>query len=99
MGWSSDLLARLGGDEFTVLVCDVGRDEIDRVLERLNQSVAAHNAARAHDPELAWTLGVSLGVAFAEPGVMVDIDSLLRDADSAQYVRKSQRKAVKRVAA
>ena len=96
---SSDLLARLGGDEFTVLVCDVGRDEIDRVLERLNQSVAAHNAARAHDPESAWTLGVSLGVAFAEPGVMVDIDSLLRDADSAQYVRKSQRKAVKRVAA
>ena len=31
--------------------------------------------------------------------VDTDIDSLLRDADSAQYVRKSQRKAVKRVAA
>lgn len=94
----TDLIARLGGDEFTVLAVDVGRDEIDRVLKRLDAQVIAHNTARASDPDQAWTLGVSLGVAFAEPGEPMDIDSLLRNADAAQYVRKSQRKAGRKAA-
>lgn len=89
---STDLVARLGGDEFTVLACDVGREDLERVLERLDMAVASHNAARANDPATAWTLGVSLGVAFADPGENEDIDSLLRQADAAQYIRKSLRK-------
>ncbi len=92
---STDLLARLGGDEFTVLACDVGRDEIERVVERLDLAVARNNAGRANNPTTAWTLGVSFGFAFAEPDAIADVDSLLREADSAQYKRKSQRKARK----
>ncbi len=95
---STDLIARLGGDEFTVLVCDVGREELDRIMQRLDEAVATQNAARASNPATAWTLGVSLGVAFAEPGDVTDIDSLLRQADAAQYIRKSLRKATPRAA-
>lgn len=95
---SSDLVARLGGDEFTVLATDVGREELDRVLARLDEAVAHHNAARAQNPATAWTLGVSLGVAFAEPGDVEDIDALLRQADAAQYIRKSLRKSQARAA-
>lgn len=95
---SSDLIARLGGDEFTVLACDVGEEEIGRVLARLDASVQAHNAARAHDPAQAWVLGVSLGVAFAAPHEPIEIDDLLRAADAAQYERKSARKATRKAA-
>jgi diguanylate cyclase (GGDEF)-like protein/PAS domain S-box-containing protein len=95
---STDLVARLGGDEFTVLACDVGREELDRVIARLDDAVAQHNAARSHDPASAWTLGVSLGVAFAEPDEPGDIDVLLRQADAAQYIRKSLRKSAARAA-
>ncbi len=95
---ATDLVARLGGDEFTVLACDIGREDIDRVLARLDEKIVAHNAARADDPEQAWVLGVSLGVAFAMPDELTDVDALLRDADAAQYLRKSQRKVARRAA-
>ncbi len=89
---SSDLVARLGGDEFTVLVSGVGRDELSRVMERLDEKITMHNAQRAHDPAQAWSLGVSVGVAFAEPGTQQTVDELLRLADAEQYTRKSERK-------
>jgi diguanylate cyclase (GGDEF)-like protein/PAS domain S-box-containing protein len=88
---ASDLIARLGGDEFTVLAVDVGREEIERVIHRLEAAVHARNAARARHPSEAWTLGISLGVAFGGAGA--DVESLLKDADAAQYQQKMIRRA------
>jgi diguanylate cyclase (GGDEF)-like protein/PAS domain S-box-containing protein len=89
----TDLVARLGGDEFTILAIDVRPPDIALILERIDQAMARSNTARAVDPGQAWHLGISLGVAYFDPQKPVDVESLLRSADSAQYDTKRARKA------
>lgn len=94
----TDLVARLGGDEFTVLLFDVTREDVERLVRRLETQVNDHNATRAGTPADAWNLGLSLGVAYADASELTGIDTLMRNADAAQYARKSQRKSARRAA-
>lgn len=89
----TDLVARLGGDEFTVLAIDVKPEDVAMLLERVEEAVARSNAARAAHPAQAWTLGISLGVAYFDPGAPHGVEELLRSADGALYERKRARKA------
>lgn len=89
---ASDIVSRLGGDEFTVLAPGLGPPDIPAILARLEEGVRAHNASRADDPLSNWVLGLSLGVAWAEPGDSDDVESLLKRADAAQYAVKKARK-------
>ena len=78
-----DTAARLGGDEFVVL-CEglSGRSEAEAVAQRLIDALT-EPMTRAGD----ITMTVSIGVAFAEPGVTAP--ELLRNADAAMYLAKT----------
>ena len=78
-----DTAARLGGDEFVVL-CEglSGRTEAETVAQRLIDALT-EPMSRAGD----ITMTVSIGVAFAEPGVTPA--ELLRNADAAMYLAKT----------
>ena len=89
----TDLVARLGGDEFTILAIDVQPGDVAMLLDRVSDAVERSNAARRPYPAQAWTLGISLGVAYYDPAAPCDVEHLLRTADAAQYERKRQRKA------
>jgi diguanylate cyclase (GGDEF)-like protein len=81
---AADTAARLGGDEFAVLLHGpVDRAGIEQVLARVRTQLAqpidlgAGRVAR---------IGASIGVAVAGPGI--DVDALVRCADSAMYAAK-----------
>ena len=80
---TGDTAARLGGDEFVVL-CEglTGRTEAETVAQRLIDALT-EPMARAGDV----TMTVSIGVAFAEPGLTGA--ELLRNADAAMYLAKT----------
>ncbi|HEX7188393.1 MAG TPA: diguanylate cyclase, partial [Actinomycetes bacterium] len=79
----TDTAARLGGDEFVVL-CEglSGRTETEAVAQRLIDALT-EPMTRAGDV----TMTVSIGVAYAEPGITAA--ELLRNADAAMYLAKS----------
>jgi diguanylate cyclase (GGDEF)-like protein len=81
-----DTVARLGGDEFTFLFEGLsGREEAMAIAERIGEAAAAPVALGS--PDGPSTPAVSIGIAMLEdPGV--EIDSALRDADTAMYRAK-----------
>ena len=89
----TDLVARLGGDEFTILAIDVRPEEMATLLDRITAAVSASNAERQNEPDHSWHLGISLGVACFDPDSPLDVETLLRTADAAQYEMKRDRKA------
>lgn len=81
---AGDTLARLGGDEFVVL-CE---DDTDC----LGPAALARRIARALDPPFAVggdmvSVAASIGVAVTD-GTQQDLETLLREADSAMYRAK-----------
>ena len=95
----TDLVARIGGDEFTILAIDVQAGDVAVIIERIEAGVAASNLERRDDRAPSWHLGISLGVAYFDPEAPVDVESLLRAADAAQYEQKRRRKAQRTQAA
>ncbi|MFF5294241.1 GGDEF domain-containing protein [Paractinoplanes globisporus] len=78
------LAARLGGDEFAVLLPDLADPlEAERIAEQLCDALAAPFMLTA----ATVTIGASIGVAVAEPGLTVT--ELSRRADMAMYAAKA----------
>ena len=89
----ADLAARLGGDEFAVVLDDVRNDDdamhaAERVLLALSAPISV--------ADRTVTVRASIGVALAS-GTDWSADELLRNADVAMYIAKSQGKACVRV--
>lgn len=85
---SSDTASRLGGDEFAVLVEDVAETEhggtvAQRILDVLRKPVDINGRA--------VFIGVSIGIAASSSAAMTTA-MLLRNADVAMYIAKSQGK-------
>ena len=86
---AADTAARFGGDEFAILLEDVqdiqtAVETAERVLDALSRPLeldAKHLVIRA-----------SLGISIAEPGNPTDADELIRNADAAMYIAKSDGK-------
>ncbi len=85
-----DTVARLGGDEFAVLLENArGAADAHAVAERIAEALRA--PVPVGDGTTAEArVGVSVGIAFAEPGV--GADALLRNADAAMYRAKAEGK-------
>ncbi len=83
---STDLVARLGGDEFLILMVskDV-RVEIDRVRERVMQTVCRPVIVSGTEVRVTPSVGVAL-----YPHDGADIKSLMRNADLAMYTAKER---------
>jgi diguanylate cyclase (GGDEF)-like protein len=85
-----DTAARLGGDEFAVLLENVSRPgDAEVVAERIIGALRAPVALASCGAPPA-RVGVSVGIAFAEP--TGDADALLRHADAAMYHAKAEGK-------
>jgi diguanylate cyclase (GGDEF)-like protein len=88
----NDMVARLGGDEFVVLLPMLTDDQIadtvgNRILRDLRQPLIFQDAV--------LTISASAGIAITR-GSGIDVDTLLREADSALYQAKDEGKGVAR---
>ena len=85
----SDVIGRLGGDEFVALLTDSDIAETAAVTQRLQEQLAAHNAAAQRGYEIRF----SVGQIEYDPQDHASIAELLAAADAAMYVNKRASKA------
>jgi diguanylate cyclase (GGDEF)-like protein/PAS domain S-box-containing protein len=79
-----DVIARLGGDEFGVLVQDAHEKTVQLLAEELRRTVLDY---RFKERELIFSVGVSIGVTFFQPGERAP--DVLSRADIACYIAKA----------
>ncbi len=85
---SEDTVARLGGDEFVILIDDVsGLEETEALGERICDVLRP----RLELPGWNYAVTASVGVAMGSASE-VDVNDLVRDADTAMYVVKTSGK-------
>ncbi len=80
-----DLLARFGGDEFALLLPETGLRAAATTAERIRRTVAATRV-----PGVEAAVGISIGVAAAEPGQ--DVRALVAQADQALRRAKAEQR-------
>ena len=85
-----DVIARLGGDEFVVLLTDVERDRVERVVESLVARVCAGLAEPFVFGGVEIRVSSSVGTSIY-PLDAADARALLERADGAMYDRKRAR--------
>ena len=87
-----DVVSRIGGEEFTVILTDCELTDAILIAERMRNAISQH-AITLDDGRIIKTT-VSIGVS-CYPQTASDMDSLLRQADSALYeAKKSGRNGV-----
>jgi diguanylate cyclase (GGDEF)-like protein len=87
----SDIVARLGGDEYAILMTSASEQTEEIINARLQQKIAAYNAASTKPYDLA----LSIGVYKIDPSKEHVLDELLREADRRMYEQKRLRKSGK----
>jgi diguanylate cyclase (GGDEF)-like protein len=90
---SSDIAGRIGGDEFCVLLVGDPDLDADRVVRRLRETEAAHNAR----PGRSFDVSVSIGLTPLPPGRSVTLEELIDAADEGMYQDKRDRQDVETV--
>ena len=85
---SSDILARWGGDEFVVLAMRHKDDPVDTMVDRVKKKLDEFNALMSRNYELS----ISFGVAYYDPGLPVELENLVHQADQAMYIQKQAKK-------
>jgi len=85
----NDMVARLGGDEFAVLLHDV-KDEasVQQIAQRLQDDISKPHHLDGHIVSCSTSVGIRMSDSNAE-----DVDTLLRDSDTAMYHAKASGKA------
>jgi diguanylate cyclase (GGDEF)-like protein len=91
---ASDIAGRLGGDEFCVLL--MGDPELDpeRVVDRMRDTLAVHNARSGR----TFRVAVSMGVSSLPPGRSVTLEELIDAADERMYEDKRARQSLSQTA-
>jgi diguanylate cyclase (GGDEF)-like protein/PAS domain S-box-containing protein len=85
---SEDTVARLGGDEFVILIDDVsGLEETEGLGERICEVLRPPLELPGWDYAVTASVGIAMGSASE-----VDVNDLVRDADTAMYVVKTSGK-------
>jgi diguanylate cyclase (GGDEF)-like protein/PAS domain S-box-containing protein len=85
----ADIMARIGGDEFVVLTLDDSRENADALTRRVEAALEVCN----QQPDRAYQLTLSLGVAHYDPASPTTLEDLLAKADSQMYLQKQSRHA------
>lgn len=84
---SSDVAGRIGGDEFCVLLVGDPDLDADRVVRRLRETEAGHNAR----PNRPFSVSMSIGLTMLPPGRSVTLEELIDAADEGMYEDKRDR--------
>ena len=84
----SDVLGRIGGDEFAVLLTSTNMVEVDITLQRLQQTIEAHNQAARRGYEIIFSVGAVEFDAARHNGVA----DLMAEADTLMYERKKNQR-------
>jgi diguanylate cyclase (GGDEF)-like protein len=82
---ADDLVLRLGGDEFMLILADVTTTH--RVRRVATRVIAALEEPIAFEDQML-RISASIGASLAAPGVEVETDRLMQEADSALYAAK-----------
>lgn len=80
-----DVVARMGGDEFAVILPNTDADTASKVCDRIRKDEASFNLESS-----SYLIGISIGVATAEPGA--SLTETLKRADENMYREKFMRK-------
>lgn len=85
---TDDIVARFGGEEFVILLRVQSPGQAQALAERLRLRIK-DEAMTAADGQ-SFRVTISIGVAFARhaSGVSIDIDELMREADTLLYRAK-----------
>jgi diguanylate cyclase (GGDEF)-like protein/PAS domain S-box-containing protein len=94
----TDVAARIGGDEFAILCSNVDEVDLRRLARRLIDAVTEPIALSGTPGDGHVDVGVSIGIAIAEPGVPPDLPKLVALADVQLYQAKQQGKGGYQVA-
>ncbi len=82
----ASIISRVGGDEFNILVTDIhSTDDLAKLAERIIEALAIPLSMEGQDVNLTASLGVSV---YPDDGE--DIDTLLKNADTAMYEAKEK---------
>jgi diguanylate cyclase (GGDEF)-like protein len=81
---ASDVAGRMGGDEFCVLLMGDPELDPDRVVERMRDTLAAHNDRE----DRTFHVSASMGIASLPPGRSVTLEELIDAADERMYEDK-----------
>ncbi|WP_142826332.1 sensor domain-containing diguanylate cyclase [Planococcus soli] len=86
-----DLAARIGGDEFLVALCGIFPEEsqfhIEKIIDRINDTLAEGWEINGHHFTPSSSIGISV-----YPSHGTDFDDLVKKADAALYLAKSNGK-------
>ncbi|MFW5994439.1 MAG: diguanylate cyclase domain-containing protein, partial [Halanaerobiaceae bacterium] len=83
-----DLIARLGGDEFIIALSEL--DDKNKITEVAKRLIDEINGFIVIDDKKIG-VSVSAGISFY-PEDSIELDNLIKDADSAMYKAKNQNK-------
>jgi diguanylate cyclase (GGDEF)-like protein len=83
---SSDVLARLGGDEFAAFT--LNGSDLNSITRRIEKAIEKFNSTNPGFFEIS----ISIGLVPLKPGVPINLDVLMKQADLAMYENKQQKK-------
>ena len=78
-------ICRWGGDEFAIMLQDVTKDDVNRILETIDTNVNAYNQT-TKEPQMSY----SVGYATSSDYISVTADRLFKDADQKMYRMKQE---------
>ncbi|MHB0777471.1 GGDEF domain-containing protein [Halomonas sp. WWR20] len=85
----TDIVIRLGGEEFLVVLLDSDINEAMRMAEAMRSMLQAVGIPHVKSPT-AEVVTVSIGVATASAGTLIDVEQLIACADAALYQCKAK---------
>ena len=82
-----DIIGRIGGDEFAILVIETRPDYADTIERRLQACLDLHNSG----VDRAYSISLSIGLAYYDPETPASLDDLISRADSLMYEEKKKK--------
>ncbi|WP_373072293.1 EAL domain-containing protein [Sulfurimonas sp.] len=84
----NDTISRVGGDEFTILLTDIkSEDDVKHIAKKIFLALEGEHNIIGHNLLISTSIGIAL-----YPDTANDIDTLIRNADTAMYEAKKDNK-------